>query len=91
MFRKKLVMNVKFKYMNHRSSRMKLLYKKYVACSEKHSYLCEVQSLLPQKFNNTTVRNFLSVTLLVCPTTNCEVQALVPQKFSNTAVRKKYM
>ena len=42
-------MNVKFKYMNHRSSRMKLLYKKYVACSEKHSYLCEVQSLLPQK------------------------------------------
>ena len=65
--------------------------KKHVTCSEKYSYLCEVQALVPQKFNNTAVRKILSVTLLVCPTTNCEVQALVPQKFSNTAVRKKYM
>ena len=66
----------------------KAVRKIYVACLEKYSYLCEVQALLPQKFNNNALRKNLSVTLLVCPTTNCEVQALVPQKFSNTAVRK---
>ena len=56
MFRKKLVMNVKFKYRNHRSSRTKSCKKKYVTCSEKNSYLCEVQALVPQKFKNTAVR-----------------------------------
>ena len=66
----------------------KAVRKKYVTCSEKYSYLCEVQALVPQKFNNTHVRKFLSVTLLVSPTATCEVHALVPQKFSNTAVRK---
>ena len=91
MFRKKLVMNVKFKYMNLRSSRTKRCKEKNITCLEKYSYLCEVQALVPQKFSNTAVRNFLSVTLLVCPTTNCEVQALIPKKFSNAAVKKKYM
>ena len=65
--------------------------KKHVACSEKYSYLREVQALPPQKFNNNALRKFLIATLLVCPTTNCEVQALVPQKFNNTAINKKYM
>ena len=82
MFRKKLVMDVKFKYRNHRSSRTKTVRKIYVTCSEKYSYLCEVQALVPQKFNNTAVRKKIHVTFLDSHTTRCEVQLLVQHKFT---------
>ena len=42
---------------------------------------CEVQALVPQKFNNTAVRK-IYVTLLDSPTATCEVQVLVQHKFT---------
>ena len=36
----------------------KAVRKKYVTCSEKYSYLCEVQAMVTQKFNNTALRKF---------------------------------
>ena len=57
---------------------------------EKYSYVCEVQALVPQKFNNTAVRKNW-VTLLVSNTDTFEVQVLEQHKFNNTVVSKIYV